>query len=58
MRKKFDAVQMVRRIRDKIYQETRNMSQEEYLAYIRKGSKKLYNELGQDKVRKYAVKAH
>lgn len=56
MKKKFDAVQMVRQIRDKIYRETKGMSQEEYLAYIRKGSKKLHDELGQRKPRKHFIK--
>ncbi len=56
MKKKFDAVQMVRDIRDKIYKETRHMSQEEYLAHIRNGSKRLHDELSGQKTRKHAVK--
>jgi len=34
--KTFDCVQMKRRIQEKIYEETKNMSREEYLAFIRK----------------------
>ena len=56
MKKKFDAVQMVREIRDKIYKETRHMSQEEYLAHIRKGSKRLHDELSGQTLKRYAVK--
>lgn len=56
MKKKFDTVKMVRDIRDKIYQETRHMSQEEYLAHIRKGSKKLHDELSGQNSRRCSVK--
>ena len=56
MKKKFDAVQMARDIRDKIYKETRHMSQEDYIAHIRKGSKKLHDELSGQKSRRHAVK--
>jgi hypothetical protein len=34
--KKFDCIEMKRNIQDKIYNETKNMSREEYLAFIRK----------------------
>ena len=34
--KTFDCVEMKRRIQEKIYEETKNMSREEYLAFIRK----------------------
>ena len=34
--KTFDCVEMKRRIQEKIYEETRNMSREEYLAFVRK----------------------
>jgi len=34
--KKFDCIEMKRRIQDKIYNETKNMSREEYLAFIRR----------------------
>jgi len=34
--KTFDCVEMKRRIQEKIYQETKDMSREEYLAFIRK----------------------
>jgi hypothetical protein len=34
--KKFDCVEMKRSIQDKIYNETKNMSRDEYLAFIRK----------------------
>ena len=56
VKKKFDAVQMARDIRDKIYKETRHMSQEEYLTHIRKGSKKLHDELSEQKTKRCSVK--
>ncbi len=34
--KKFDCIEMKRSIQDKIYDETKNMSRDEYLAFIRK----------------------
>lgn len=34
--KTFDCVEMKRRIQEKIYQKTKDMSREEYLAFIRK----------------------
>ena len=34
--KTFDCVEMKRRIQEKIYEETRDMSREEYLAFIRR----------------------
>jgi hypothetical protein len=40
--KDFDAVEMVRKIRDEQYEQTKDLSKEEYVAYIReKGSKAL-----------------
>jgi hypothetical protein len=34
--KTFDCVEMKRRIQEKIYEQTKDMSREEYLAFIRK----------------------
>ena len=34
--KTFDCVEMKRRIQEKIYEETKNMSREEYLAFVRR----------------------
>jgi len=34
--KTFDCVEMKRRIQEKIYEETKDMSSEEYIAFIRK----------------------
>jgi len=34
--KKFDCIDMKRNIQENIYEETRHMSREEYLAFIRK----------------------
>ena len=56
MKKKFDAVQMARDIRDKIYKETKHMNQEEYLAHIRKGSKKLHDEFSIQKTARHKLK--
>lgn len=39
--KTFDAVASVRRIRDEIYQETKDMSSEERIAYFRKRSEEM-----------------
>ena len=36
MEKKFDAVKMTREIRDKIYEEIKDMSTEERIAYFKK----------------------
>lgn len=38
--KKFDAVQTVREIRDKIYEQTKNKSDEELVAYYQKLAEK------------------
>jgi hypothetical protein len=40
----FKTVEMVRSIRDKHYEETREMSREEYFAYIKAKSDQLRNE--------------
>jgi len=34
--KNFDCIEMKRHIQEKIYEETKNMSREEYLTYIKK----------------------
>ena len=36
MEKKFDAVKMVREIRDKLYEETKDMSDEERIEYFKR----------------------
>ena len=46
MRKKFDAVQMVREIRDVLYKETKHMNSKERIGYYREQAKKFYIELG------------
>jgi len=35
-KKEFDCVEMKRRIQEKIYAETKNMSREEFVAYMRR----------------------
>ena len=51
--KTFDCVEMKRRIQEKIYQKTKDMSREEYLAFIRKQvDEGPFGEL----LKKYAVK--
>ncbi len=51
--KTFDCVEMKRRIQEKIYQKTKDMSREEYLAFIRKQvDEGPFGEL----LRKYAIK--
>jgi len=51
MKKKFDAVGMVRRIRDQIYRETRRMKDDEFLAYIRKGAQQFRKKSIEHKVK-------
>jgi hypothetical protein len=41
MDKSFDCVKMVREIRDKHYEETKDMSQEEKIEYIKRQAKNL-----------------
>jgi hypothetical protein len=41
MEKKFDCVKMVREIRDKHYEETKNMTREERIKYIKEKAKAL-----------------
>ena len=40
MEKKFDCVKMVREIRDKHYEETKNMTCEERIKYIKESARK------------------
>ncbi len=35
-KKTFDCIEMKRRLQEEIYEETKNMDRDEYLAYIRK----------------------
>ena len=46
MKKKFDAVQMVREIRDSLYKETRRMSSAQRIDFYRRKAKEFYDELG------------
>ncbi len=46
MKKKFDAVQMVREIRDNLYKETKRMTSKERIDFYRQKSKEFYAELG------------
>ena len=39
-----NAVEMVRAIRDRMYEETRGMSREQYLEYIRRKAERVLNE--------------
>ena len=45
MEKNFDAVKMVREIRDKIYEEIKDMSVENRIKYLNEQGKKAENEL-------------
>jgi len=45
MGKWINAVELVRKIRDKQYEETKNMSDEEFIEYVREKAKKLNNKL-------------
>ena len=44
-KKTFDAVQMVREIRNAHYEQTKDMTTEERIAFYRKKAKKLHQEL-------------
>jgi len=46
MKKKFDAVQMVREIRDGLYKETKGMKTKERVNFYRQKAKEFYAELG------------
>ena len=46
MRKTFDAVKMVRDIRDKLYRKTRKMTDKEKIEFHRRQARELYAELG------------
>ncbi len=46
MKKKFDAVQMVREIRDNLYKETKRMTTKERISFYRQQAKEFYVELG------------
>ncbi len=46
MKKKFDAVQMVREIRDNLYKETKRMTGKERINFYRQKAKEFYVELG------------
>ncbi len=46
MKKKFDAVQMVREIRDTLYKETKGMKTKERVNFYRQKAKEFYAELG------------
>ena len=46
MKKKFDAVQMVREIRDTLYKETKGMKTKERINFYRQKAKEFYTELG------------
>ena len=46
MKKKFDAVQMVREIRDNLYKETKGMKSKERIEFYRQKAKGFYAELG------------
>jgi len=46
MEKNFKAINMVRKIRDKIYEEIKNMSVEEKIEYFNKQGKEAKKELG------------
>ncbi len=49
MKKKFDAVQMVREIRDNLHKETKRMSSKERIDFYRQKAKAFYAELGINK---------
>ncbi len=46
MKKKFDAVQMVREIRDSLHKETKRMTTKERVHFYRQRAKEFYVELG------------
>ena len=49
MKKTFDAVQMVRDIRDKFYKKTKKMTDKEKIVFHRQQAQELYVELGRKK---------
>ena len=46
MKKKFDAVKMVREIRDNLHKETKRMSSKQKIDFYRQKAKQFYAELG------------
>ncbi len=46
MKKKFDAIRMVREIRDNLYKETKRMKTKERINFYRQKAKEFYAELG------------
>jgi hypothetical protein len=46
MKKKIDAVQMVREIRDNLYKETKRMKTKERINFYRQKAKEFYAQLG------------
>ena len=55
MKKTFDAVKMVRDIRDKLYQQTKGMTRKQVIEFYHKESAKFRAELG---IKNPLVKAH
>ena len=55
MKKKFDAVQMVREIRDNLYKKTKRMTSKERVSFYREQAQEFYAELG---IKNPLVKAH
>ena len=49
MKKTFDAVQMVRNIRNKFYEKTKNMTDKEKIEFHRQQAQAFYKELGYKK---------
>lgn len=47
-KKTFDAVKMVREIRDQHYQETKDMTTEERIAFYREKAQKLHRQLDEE----------
>jgi hypothetical protein len=47
-KKTFDAVEMVREIRDQHYQETKDMTTEERIAFYREKAQKLHRQLDEE----------
>ncbi len=45
MKKKFDAVKMVREIRDRLYRETKRMTAKERVDFYRQEARKFYMEI-------------
>ncbi len=46
MKKTFDSVKWVRQVRDEMYEETKNMSREQLLAFHRERAKQAFKKLG------------